>query len=402
MNEKNFDKIWHLKTEPQDETYAAALVKIKDADKYALVNKNGDSLISFDDVETIGNYGGFVKEGEKWGYIDRQGKWVIKPLYDKTWYLSYPDNDKKALGLVALDEKLALINKYGDIIVDFDDTGKFDADKGGYVEKDGKWGFVDTYGNWILPPQLDEEPEFIRGIDCVKSNGKYVFVKENGEFVVDRKFDEAFYFQYYTYFGDSKGTGIAIVRIADLWGFIDIEGKWIMPPQFDDIVVTTDVVDGGRPWVSLKDGSGHLYKNEDSFYIKWEQEPTIFYSDSQIEENLRKEVIKECYVSGVHKHLPDDSEKWDKIGANTEIVLLRDRENKFDPNAVAIAIADEYNQNPENFDFNNIIGYVPKKHNAELAKMLDQNVKNIKAKIVSIKELEVGSPNEKIWIRIWI
>ena len=34
--------------------------------------------------------------------------------------------------------------------------------------------------------------------------------------------------------------------------------------------------------------------------------------------------------------------------------------------------------------------------------MLDLNLQNIKAKIVAVKELVIGSPNEKIWLRIWV
>ena len=400
IDENKFERVWHLKTEPKDATYAAALVKLKNGDKYALVNQEGDVLVDFDDVETVGNYGGFVKEGEKWGYVDRQGKWVITPRYDRTWYLSYPDNDRKALALVGIDENLALINRQGEIIIEFDDTSKFDCHQGGYVEKDGKWGFIDTYGNWKIPPQLDEEPEFYRGIAWLKSDGKHVFVKENGEFVTPLKFDEAIYFQYYTYYGDPKGTGIAIARIADYWGFLDEQGHWIMEPQFDDIEVTTEVVDGPRPWVKINDGYGSLHKNEDGFYIKWESEPSALLTRSQIEENLRKKVLKECTLAGIHKYMPEDSERWDRIGKGTEIVLLREKDNKFDPNAVAVALAEEFSQDSENFDFKNIIGYIPKKENLEISKALDAGETGIKAKIISVNEYG-PNPNERIWVRVW-
>lgn len=41
--------------------------------------------------------------------------------------------------------------------------------------------------------------------------------------------------------------------------------------------------------------------------------------------------------------------------------MIRERANKHDRNAVAVALADDMEGDTENFDFDCIIGYVPRK-----------------------------------------
>ena len=407
MDETKFKRVWYLKSEPESKKDAVAIVQTDS--QYGLANSDGELLATFDNVDTFGNNGGFVKLGEKWGYIDRQGKWVIEPKYDQAWDLTYPENDRKALAIVRIEEQLSLINRKGETLVEFDDVAAFNDDYGGFVQKGDKWGYIDPMGQWIIKPQFDDtrkfhngrafvkidgrtgiidrqgqwviepgtvlkpkkdrtgkygyvddkdrwiiEPQFdeagnirhpetygfakvsingkrgyvmsdgeylvkplfddigegwmdgcllvkengkwgyvkrdyswlfesqfdeaddfYRGLALVKCKDRYGYVKTDGTYLVEPRFDKAFYFQFYSYYGEEKGTGIATVREADLWGFLGTDGRWIMEPQFDEVVISTDIVGGGRPYVYRDGGSGHLYRDENGrFYIEGEKEPT--------------------------------------------------------------------------------------------------------------------------------
>lgn len=66
-----------------------------------------------------------------------------------------------------------------------------------------------------------------------------------------------------------------------------------------------------------------------------------------------------------------DDEIWNELEVGTQIALIRDRNNKRDRNAVALALADDYDGCHDDFDFDFILGYVPHTDNAELAAMMD-------------------------------
>ena len=84
----------------------------------------------------------------------------------------------------------------------------------------------------------------------------------------------------------------------------------------------------------------------------------------------RRVLYKECQIAGITYH--DLKETWDELYEGAELVLVRDKENEYDKNAIAVALADDYDiQAPEDFDFNYILGYVPRAENEYLAMMMD-------------------------------
>jgi hypothetical protein len=72
--------------------------------------------------------------------------------------------------------------------------------------------------------------------------------------------------------------------------------------------------------------------------------------------------------------------------------------HKYDKNAIAVALADDYNpEDPESFDFNFILGYIPRSENEELAAMMDEGYQ-VGAEIT---ELNRHAPyNERLGITI--
>lgn len=105
----------------------SGLARIKQADKWAYVNKSGE-IIHINDTEVWGDFHEGLAEGKKngqKGFYDNKGKWVIEPQ--------------------------------------FDEARNF---KNGYasVKKGDKWGVIDKEGKWVIQPVFSS----IRDFELVK------------------------------------------------------------------------------------------------------------------------------------------------------------------------------------------------------------------------------------------
>ena len=83
----------------------------------------------------------------------------------------------------------------------------------------------------------------------------------------------------------------------------------------------------------------------------------------------KRVLYKECQIAGITFH--DLKEVWDELYEGAELALVRQKDNKYDKYAIAVALADDYDGDPEDFDFDFILGYVPRTENKHLATMLD-------------------------------
>ena len=80
-------------------------------------------------------------------------------------------------------------------------------------------------------------------------------------------------------------------------------------------------------------------------------------------------LYKECKIAGITFH--DLEDIWDELYEEEELALVCHKDNKYDKNAIAVALAEDYDGNPDDFDFECILGYVPRSENEHLAKMMD-------------------------------
>lgn len=81
---------------------------------------------------------------------------------------------------------------------------------------------------------------------------------------------------------------------------------------------------------------------------------------------------KECPIAGWSHH--DLEDQWDELTVGLPLALVRDRNNQYDRNAVAVALAvdfEDYADDPDEFDFELILGYVPRADNPFIAALID-------------------------------
>lgn len=91
--------------------------------------------------------------------------------------------------------------------------------------------------------------------------------------------------------------------------------------------------------------------------------PPYFYKEK------KRVLYKEVQIAGIlYRGLRD---RWNELYEGVELALVREKYNKYDNYAIAVALADDYDGDPEDFDFNCSLGYVPRAENQYLATMMD-------------------------------
>lgn len=93
---------------------------------------------------------------------------------------------------------------------------------------DGKWGYINAEGSFVIEPQFDEANDFSEGLAAVCVNGKWGFVDEHGEYAIKPVFNSV----------DNFSEGLAVAeKEKGKFGYIDKYGDYAIEPQegWDDV-----------------------------------------------------------------------------------------------------------------------------------------------------------------------
>lgn len=226
------------------------------------------------------------KDG-KWGFIDKNGKFVIKPRYDRTYefsegyaavevdglcgyinkngemvippLFSYANPFKDGMAKVNVNGycdnyysgQCGYIDTKGNLVIDtqFDPGGAWDFSEGvAQVLGEGGWGFIDKEGNYVIEPKFVGSSDFSEGLSAVEVRwNQYGYVDHNGSMVIDPHFSGAGNFS----------DGIASVKIDSLWGAIDKHGNVVIQPQYYDYFNFSE----GVAAVRMDRGVGYIDKS---------------------------------------------------------------------------------------------------------------------------------------------
>lgn len=159
------------------------------------------------------------RKGNKWGYSDFDKNILIPCVYD--W--AKPFFEDRAVVCLVIDgrDSFGVIDLKGDIVCDF----KYDGIayfKNGFagVRKDKKWGFIDKYGNEIVPTIYDGGVlPFICDRAVVMLNGNCFFIDTKGARITETIYDQI----------DSFINGYAPIKKGLLYGVIDVNGNEVIP-----------------------------------------------------------------------------------------------------------------------------------------------------------------------------
>ena len=163
-------------------------------ESWGFYNANNDFLFGgYEEATSIGNGIAGVRIGDDWTLVDCNGHALTADTYTA----------------VARDGK--------DVIYRNDRL---------FAAKNGVYCMLDGSGN-IVGDEVFEDAQVFNDTTfaAVKQNGKWGFINNKGEFVIEPSYTDA----------RSFSNGFAAVKVNDKWGFIDMENNMIIEPQFQDV-----------------------------------------------------------------------------------------------------------------------------------------------------------------------
>ena len=139
-----------------------ALVSI--GDKYGAIDLNGNTLIPLR-YRFIGRFSEGLaiaqrRSGEKYGYIDEKGSFVIESLQE----IDHPIQE--------LTRPLEL-----------PDNRSFNHGRALFKSVDGQYGYIDRLGNIVIKPKFDSAFPFKNGLAKFKNSGEWGYIKTTGAVV---------------------------------------------------------------------------------------------------------------------------------------------------------------------------------------------------------------------------
>ena len=163
-----------------------------------------------------------VRQNWKWGFINYQGKFVIKPQFQLA-------RDAFNQG-VAVVNRNQLINNKGKVI--FQDKSIeyiswFDYGLA-IAKKNGKIGYLNTKGKFVISPTYEEGTGFYNQVAMVKKNGKWALINTKGKLLTTFNIEEI------DYRIDYRKSGVFPVKIDGLWGSMNYKGQLVVPAEFQN------------------------------------------------------------------------------------------------------------------------------------------------------------------------
>ncbi len=219
-------------------------------DKWGFIDRTGRFVIEpqFDYVYNFACGLAHVQKGrgwhQKWGLIDTSGRFVLAPTFDVIsepcyWALVYSHGDPERssrfnaksyntdlIGVV-VGGRLGYANRQGDIVIE----PKFVAPspeafreglKRVRLNPGGKEGYIDQTGRFAIPPQFDKAEEFFEGRAFVQRGTQSGYIDTTGKFLEGQRSATGDY-----------SDGLATLRSGGKVGFIDRSGKVVIEARFD-------------------------------------------------------------------------------------------------------------------------------------------------------------------------
>jgi predicted metalloprotease len=236
--------------------------------QYYFINTKGEKVATeVKDFKLIDRFGfdleGFndglipIRQGEKWGYLDTEGKLAIPAKYDHVTGFS------SGHAVATLNKNFVILNTKGEespVEGTVIDVKEFTENLAPYRAADKRFGFIDGNGKVVVSAKFESVGYFVDGLAWAKtSDGKVGFIDKSGEWVIQPQFTTAKEFDPSTGLarikkGDewgyvNKSGEIINVKDTDLWsdfseglaegrkggkvGFYDAKGAWVIEPQFE-------------------------------------------------------------------------------------------------------------------------------------------------------------------------
>jgi hypothetical protein len=195
-----------------------------------------------------------VVQNGKYGYIDDEGKVIIRPQF--IWAGDF----FRGLGIVYVCGRYVSIDSSGALHpLQVPTQGPWIARKQGE-----KFGFVDAAGEFKIQPIYDDVQDFSGGLAAVKVGEKWGFIDTSGRMAIEPQFKEAYFFREGVATADNDSGEVLIDKSGKVlaqgytfpnlindgrvpvfqedfkWGYLDLTGKIAIPLIFDTAMEFSD------------------------------------------------------------------------------------------------------------------------------------------------------------------
>ncbi len=262
-------------------TDGLALVQSSENDLYGFIDIRGKWIIEpkFSNAGTFAPGTDFaaakgVKEG--WGVINKLGNWIIEPRYEgcshiigDRYFKLYKDLPRAFYYFDAKEEKLlidTLVCQREHSVAEIAKNATLSSCYCVSIDKDSPtliqaigtelWGFIDdnTNNGSVIYPHFKKAYPFSRGLALVQSidNELYGFIDRAGKYVVNPEFKELLY-STDGMFAKAKSNA------NELWGAINLKGEWVLKATYnraEDIAIPHEDCENADGLYGYKDLAG--------------------------------------------------------------------------------------------------------------------------------------------------
>ncbi len=191
------------------------------------------------------NYLAIVKKGGKYGLITPSETFILSIEYEKIQYMGndryYYVDDNQVGYFAQYDTNMSVIKE-----VTYDKVGSFTDDLA-YVVRDSKVGYINQNGEEVIDLTFDYCEDFnlnfYNGYAFVYQDELFGIIDSNGDFILTPQLDEVIndYFlelDYKTKYYENYD--MIPYRVDDLWGYMNVDGTVLIEPQFEEAYPCTD------------------------------------------------------------------------------------------------------------------------------------------------------------------
>lgn len=190
-----------------------------------------------------------AREGDRWGYIDRNGNWIIEPRYDDV-----QNFNEDGIAEVSIRPRWFYIDRTGKKIekpkyCEYELVENFSNGLAPFENNSGKRGYVNKSGKVVIKPRFCVVGNFsTNGLapvtliknkplrisfkkrhneckSCLRRMSKACYIDRTGTIVIEPKFDDA---------GSFSDNGLAWACLNERFGYIDKTGNFVIEPRFYD------------------------------------------------------------------------------------------------------------------------------------------------------------------------
>lgn len=157
-----------------------------------------------------------IQKDGNFGFINEDGHIVIEPIFEQIL-----GSFEEGLCPFSVNGKIGFIDEFGYVQIEpqFDEAMPFSFGIT-CVRKGEKWGYIGKTGETLIPFIFDDATGFdANNLAIVEINGKQGYIDRKGNFVIEPRFDSAYFFD----------GPLAKVILGGKIGYIDISGRlvWI-------------------------------------------------------------------------------------------------------------------------------------------------------------------------------